>query len=151
MAAAICGLTFRRFCYDFQTTSMKSFWRNSFVCLLTCFVASFLLLAYPIYVIRPFRHHGATELSLALQVMRFRPATAVALALLAAILAFVTWKRVSRLLPRLGVVLLAFLTAISGALSFVNVYELMFHALRRPIFKDASTTELADAEQVIAV
>jgi thiol:disulfide interchange protein len=130
---------------------MKSFWRNSFVWLLTCFVASFLLLAYPIYVIRPFRHQGATELSLALQVMRFRPATAVALALLAAILAFVTWKRVSRLLPRLGVVLLAVLTAISGALSFVNVYELMFHPLRRPIFKDASRTELADAEQVIAV
>ena len=56
-----------------------------------------------------------------------------------------------RLLPRLALILVAVLTVISSALSFVNVYELMFHPLRRPIFKDASRTQLDAAEQVIAV
>lgn len=130
---------------------MKSFWRNPFISLSICFVLSFLLLAYPIYVIRPFRHQGVTELSVALQVMRVRPVLAIALALLAAILAFMAWKHMRRLLPRIAVVLLAALTVISGALSFVNVYELMFHPLRRPTFKDASRTQLDGAEQVIAV
>jgi hypothetical protein len=130
---------------------MRSFWRNPSVLLSTTFVASFLLLAYPIYVIRPFRHQGATELSVALQVMRFRPAGAIAIALLAVYIAFVAWKGMSRLLPRLGIALLATLSVITGALSFVNVYELMFNPLRRPSFKDASRTGLNGAEQVIAV
>ena len=96
---------------------MKSFWRNPFVSLLTCFVLSFLLLAYPIYVIRPFRYQGARELSIALQVMRVRPALVIALALLAAILAFMAWKRMRRLLPRMAVVVLSALTVIAGGLS----------------------------------
>lgn len=130
---------------------MKSLWRNPSILLSVCFVLSLLLLAYPLYVIRPFRHQGAAELSVALQMLRIRPPAAVALALSAVLLAFLAWKRMSRLLRRLGVVLLATLTVLSGALSFVNVYELMFHPLRRPTFKDASTTRLNEAEQVIAV
>ena len=130
---------------------MKSFWRNPSVLLFTCFFASCLLLAYPIYVIRPFRHQGVTELAVALQVMRIRPVAAIALALVAVLLGFLAWKRMSRVLPRVGVILLAALTVVTGALSFVNVYEIMFHPLRRPIFKDVSRSRLDGAEQVIAV
>jgi uncharacterized membrane protein YobD (UPF0266 family) len=130
---------------------MKSFWRSPFALLSICLLVCLLLLAYPIYVIRPFRHQGATELSLALQVMRVRPAVVIPLAFLATLFSFVAWKRISRLLPRIGVVLLAALTLISGALSFVNVYELMFKPLRRPTFKNVSETRLDGAEQVIAV
>src|ERR1700761_1300069 len=130
---------------------MKSFWRNSFVWLLACFAASFLLLVYPIYVIRPFRAQGASELYLALQVMRVRPALSILLAVLAAAIAFRAWNHIHRLLPRLCIVLLAALTVISTAVSFANVYELMFKPLRRPTFKDASNTRLDGTEQVIAV
>lgn len=130
---------------------MKSFWRSPLLLLLTCFVLSLVLLAYPIYVIRPFRHQGLTELSLALQVMRWRPALVIVLALVAVLLALLACRRISRLLPRIGVVLVATLTVIAGALSFVNVYEMMFQPLRRPTFKDASRTRLDDGEQVIAV
>jgi hypothetical protein len=130
---------------------MKSFKRHSFVLLLTCFVGSLLLWAYPLYVIRPFRHQGTSELSLALQVMRVRPAGAVVIALVAAVLAVLAWTRMSRFLPRLGVLLLTALTIISCTLCFVNVYELMFHPVRRPIFKEASRTGLDGNEQVIAV
>ncbi len=130
---------------------MKSLWRNPFVWLLTCLIASCLLLAYPIYVIRPFRHQGSTELSIALQIMRLRPAVVILLALVAVLVAVLAWTRVSRLLARAAVVLLAAATVIASALSFVNVYELMFHPVRRPTFKDVSGTRLADGEQVIAI
>ncbi len=135
----------------FKQPGMKNFWRNPFPWLLTCVVLSVLLLAYPIYVIWPFRHQGPAELFFALQVTRFRPAAAIALALFAVLIGFVTWNRTNRLLSRVGIVLLAALTVASGALMFVNVYELMFHPLRRPTFKDVSGTRLDDAEQVIAV
>lgn len=110
-----------------------------------------MLFAYPIYVIRPFRYQGATELSLALQVMRVRPSLVIALALLAVLFASLAWKHTRGLARRVGLVLVAVTTVVSGALSFVNVYELLFHPLRRPTFKDVSSTKLDDAEQVIAV
>jgi hypothetical protein len=130
---------------------MKSFLRNPYLWLAVCFVASFLLLAYPIYVIRPFRYQSSTELALALQVVRFRPAFEIGIGLLAALLAFMAWKRISRLLPRVAALLIAALTVACGVLSFVNIYELMFHPLRQPVFKEASRTKLDGAEQVIAV
>lgn len=130
---------------------MKSIWRHPVLWLVACCAVCLLLFAYPIYVIRPFRHQGPTELSVALQIMRIRPALVIALALLAAIFASLAWKHMGRLLSRIGVVLLAAVTVIFGALSFVNVYELLFHPLRRPTFKDVSSAKLDAAEQVIAV
>lgn len=130
---------------------MKRFWSNPVSFLLACCFACLTLLAYPIYVIRPFRHQGATELSVALQLMRVRPALVIALALLAVVFAFLAWKHTRGLARRAGIFLVAAVTVLSGALSFVNVYELLFHPLRRPTFKDVSSTKLDDAEQVIAV
>jgi hypothetical protein len=130
---------------------MKSFWRNPVFLLLACCLACLTLLVYPIYVIRPFRQQGATELSVALQVMRVRPALVIALSVLAVLFASLAWKHTRGLVRRVVVVLIATATVISGALSFVNVYELLFHPLRRPTFKDVSSTKLDDAEQVIAV
>ena len=130
---------------------MKSVLRNPYVWLSACLIASFLLLAYPIYVIRPFRYQGPKELALALQVTRFRSALEIGIGLLAVLLALIAWKRVSRLLPRIVAVLIAALTIVCGVLSFANVYELMFHPMRLPVFKEASRTKLDGAEQVIAV
>jgi len=130
---------------------MKQFWRNPVFALVACCFACLAVFAYPIYVIRPFRHQGATELSLALQLIRVRPALVIALALLAVVFAFLAWKHTRGMAPRAGIVLVAAVTILSGALSFVNVYELLFHPLRRPTFKDVSNTKLDDVEQVIAV
>src|SRR5579883_1340030 len=41
--------------------------------LAACFGVSSFFLAYPVYVIRPFRHQGAGELALALEALRYRP------------------------------------------------------------------------------
>jgi hypothetical protein len=130
---------------------MKSSCRIPFILLLTCFIACLVLLAYPSYVIRPFRHQGATELSVALHMMRMRATFAIPIALLAVVVCFVAWRRSRRLFARVGIVLLAALTVICSALSFVNVYERMFNPLRRPTFKDISQTHLDGGEQVIAV
>src|SRR5260370_139235 len=60
--------------------------------LLTCLAVSLVCVAYPIYVIRPFRHQGARELALALGVTRFRPIITV-ITSLAALLALIgCWR-----------------------------------------------------------
>src|ERR1035438_2194443 len=60
--------------------------------LLACLAVSLISVAYPIYVIRPFRHQGPRELALALAVIRFRPVITV-LSAMAAILALVaSWR-----------------------------------------------------------
>ena len=119
--------------------------------LLACLAVSLISVAYPIYVIRPFRHQGPRELALALAVIRFRPAITV-LSALAAILALIAswraqplkWRRVLHAAGAALVVVLAFLAR-------VNVYELMFHPVVRPSFTAAHEVKLDGAEKVIAV
>ena len=130
---------------------MKSFLRHPSFYLLSCLTASFLLLAYPMYVIRPFRYQGSKELAIALEVMRFRPVLEIGLGLAAVLLAVAACRRSKGLLPRIGTGAIAGLTVACGALSFVNVYELMFHPMRTPVFKQAAKVKLDGAEQVLAV
>jgi hypothetical protein len=47
--------------------------RTSLFILLGCLLLSLFCAIYPIYVIRPFRAQGATELTVALAVLRIRP------------------------------------------------------------------------------
>jgi hypothetical protein len=130
---------------------MNRRWRSPVVLLAACLLAALLLVAYPMYVIWPFRHQAPTPLAIALEVTRIRPVVAVVVAMAAALLTWMAWKRVSKPMARVGVGLLAAFTLVCCALSFVNVYEIMFHPLRRPIFKDVSETRLDGAEQVIAI
>jgi hypothetical protein len=57
-----------------------------------CLLLSFFLLAYPIYVIRPFRYQGASELALALAIVRFRPAILIALSVAAVLMVLLCWR-----------------------------------------------------------
>jgi hypothetical protein len=119
--------------------------------LFTCLAIALICVAYPIYVIRPFRHQGALELAVALAVSRFRPAITVITGI-AAILASIgywriqpaKWKRVLAAAGGALVVVLAFLAR-------VNVYELMFHPLVHPSFTAAQEVKLDGAEKVVAV
>lgn len=119
--------------------------------LLVCLAVSLFLLVYPIYVIRPFRHQGATELRVALAVIGFRPvamAAAVALALIAAVQ---YWRTQTRRWRRVLSALAAAATLACAALSRINIFELMFHPAGRPDFIAANTAALNGGEKVVAI
>lgn len=112
---------------------------------------AFAALAYPLYVIRPFRHQGPAELSAALFVTRWRPWLEGAVAIAAAALLVRYWLGRPPLGRRIAAVAGTLLIAGFAALSFVNVYELMFHHNGRPGFSPAAASKLDGAEKVIAV
>ena len=121
------------------------------VILAACFAASLFLLAYPIYVIRPFRQQGTAELRLALEVLRFRPLAMAVAAVTAAIAAGLHWHVArSRFGRGLAVSASMFVLGFAG-LSRVNVYERMFHPVDRPEFVAVDATKLAGTEKVLAV
>lgn len=126
--------------------------RRTFALILPAFLAvSLFCVVYPLYVIRPFRRQGASELAVALVVARFRPVITL-IAAMAAIPAVVVywrvqplkWRRVFQTAGTVLVVALAFLAR-------VNVYELMFHPAAHPSFTAARDVKLDGAEKVIAV
>jgi Protein of unknown function (DUF3179) len=102
-------------------------------------------------VIRPFRHQGARELTIALAVMRFRPEIEVLCVAAALLLAVWYFRAQPRWLPRIAAGIATVLVAGFGALSFINVYELMFHPLDRPSFRARGGVRLDGDEQVISV
>lgn len=119
--------------------------------LLACLAVSLVCVAYPIYVIRPFRHQGARELALALVVSRFRPVITM-IAAAGAVLTLIGYWRAQplkwrRVLPSAGAVL----AIVLAFLARVNVYELMFHPLTHPSFTAAQEVKLNGAEMVVAV
>jgi hypothetical protein len=114
-------------------------------------VLALALLAYPIYVIRPFRYQGQQELALALTVLRVRLYFQIGLAVAALACLALWWPRSQGILRKLGAGLCALLVIACGVLSRVNVYELMFHPLERTEFASVSEAKLEGDEQVIAV
>jgi hypothetical protein len=119
--------------------------------LLACLAVSLFCVAYPIYVIRPFRHQGPNELAFALIVARFK-VVATLIAAIAAIAACIGYWRLQplkwkRVLPAAG----AILAVVFAFLARVNVYELMFHPVIHASFTAAPDLKLDGAEKVITV
>jgi Protein of unknown function (DUF3179) len=108
-------------------------------------------LAFPIYIIRPFRHQGPRELAAALNFIHARAFIEPICAVLA--LAGLGWywqvqqRRPWRILAVTG----TFFVCAFAVLSFVNVYELMFHPVAHPAFAAAHQVKLDPEERVIAV
>jgi Protein of unknown function (DUF3179) len=118
---------------------------------MACFAASLFFLVYPIYVIRPFRHQGAAELRLALEVLRFRPIVMIVVVALAAMAGVQYWRAV-RVWWRRALAVIAGLAVLGfAALSRINIYELMFHPVDRPEFVEETATKLDGTEKVLAV
>jgi hypothetical protein len=112
---------------------------------------AFFCLAYPIYVIRPFRHQGVRELAAALVILRFRP-IAMALSTVVALPAAILYSRVEpRILRRVVAAVGVAGVCLFALLSRVNVYEKMFHPMVRPAFVPVAETKLDGDEKVIAV
>jgi len=119
--------------------------------LLACLVVGLICVAYPIYVIRPFRHQGARELAVALAVSRFRPVVTVVAAIAAVLATIGYWRAGERRWNRVLTAAGAALMVVLAFLARVNVYELMFHPLVHPSFTAANEVKLDGAEKVVAV
>jgi hypothetical protein len=120
--------------------------------LLAALIVSLILVAYPIYVIRPFRAQGPRELALALAISRFRPAATVISALVAVWAAFAYWRAHIRISGRILAVAGAVLACVLAGLARVNVYEqLMFHPDAHPEFGPASAAKLDRDDKLIVV
>jgi len=134
-----------------MTTNDQPGKRWSLILLFACLGVSLFCLAYPIYVIRPFRAQGGSELSAALMVTRFRQVITVVSAVLALVAVAGYWRAQQRRSRRILAAAGALFTCALAILARVNVYELMFHPVDRPSFSAASETKLNQDEKVIAV
>jgi hypothetical protein len=112
---------------------------------------AFTLLAYPLYVIWPFRYQGARELNVALAILRVRPVLEIALVAIAVAVAALAWRKSRGRLGKAGLAACVLLVAICAGLACVNVYELMFHPMEELRFAEASQASLGGEEQVLAV
>jgi hypothetical protein len=116
-----------------------------------CALVSLACFAVPLYVIRPFRHQGATELSLALLVKQIGPWLSIACAVVALATVIVGWSTLRGWVSR-SAVILALVVALGGVyLARLNIYELMFHPLGPPQFQSAQDAHIDKDDMVIAV
>jgi hypothetical protein len=125
--------------------------RKYLLSILAVLAVSFFFLAYPLYVIRPFRHQGPRELAVALQILRLRPGVEMLCAVSALLAGFLYWRAEPKMLRKIGVVFAVALIILFTGLSRVNVYEIMFHPMGRPNFVSSSDTKLDGGEMVMAV
>jgi hypothetical protein len=118
--------------------------KRRYLILTVCLGIALLCLAYPIYVIRPFRHQGGTELQVALFVMRLREIVDLLAVGVAIVVAAGAWRRA-------GVVVLTAASIVFAGLSRVNIYEKMFHPIANKTFAAVGDTRLDGDERVIAI
>ena len=107
--------------------------------------------AYPIYVIRPFRHQGATELALALGMIQIGPWLSTLSAAVCVILTALAWRHLRGRLLRAVALASVLVAAACCYLSRVNIYEFLFHPAGRPQFESADQAKLDADDMVIAV
>lgn len=97
----------------------------------------------PMLVMRPFQAQSPDALQLALSVRRWRPWVTCVCAVLALALA---WR-----CRRWQTYAFAVLPVAVAALSFVNVFELMFRPVLNPMFAAAKDAGVEDGDMVLAV
>jgi hypothetical protein len=107
--------------------------------------------AIPMYVIRPFRAQGARELAMALAVMRIRPVLSILAAIVAVAVAFALWRMYAGIGKRLLILQGAVAAIVFAALSWINVYELMFHGAGKPAFVSVKSAALEPDEMLLTV
>jgi hypothetical protein len=122
-------------------------WALLALCLATAFVA----IAYPMYVLRPFRAQGAAELAAALEVRRWGPAAAAVGVAVALACAIALWRISRRRVWRIAALSLTALTALFAILSHVNIFELMFHRVDSPVTIAANKAKLETDDMVLAI
>ncbi len=119
--------------------------------LIATLLVSFFCLAYPLYVIRPFRYQGPRELVAALALMGVRPPIEVVCVVLALAGLAWYWRLEPRRWRRIASVCGTFFVCAFAVLSRVNVYELMFHPDVHPVFAAVRQVKLDPDDNVLAV
>ena len=117
--------------------------------LLLSLITAIFFLGYPLYVIRPFRHQGPQELQAALFVLRWQHLAEIicaAIALIALVLLLRSTRR-----SRAGAITATAVVLASASLSFINIFEVMFHPAGAPAFQSARDSKLDRDEKVLAV
>jgi glucan phosphoethanolaminetransferase (alkaline phosphatase superfamily) len=124
-----------------------------FALLLAAFfaLASLACFAYPLYVIRPFRYQGATELRIALFVLHIAPWVSILCALACLALIVLSWNRTHGWLLRTAAVMCVLIATAGAVLARVNLYEKMFHPIAAPAFEAANQAHIDAADFVLAV
>ena len=107
---------------------------------------AFVCVAYPMYVIRPFRAQGATELAIALFVRAWGPTLAIACAIASVALLVRFWSRIHK-----AAIVLPVLTAIFAGVGQVNVFERMFRPIDALATLPASQAQVDGDDMVLAV
>ena len=111
--------------------------------LIASLVVALFFLIYPMYVVRPFRHQGVTELAVSLWMLRYRTVVMVLCVVAGAAATF----QLRRVLPAIGLAAII----LAAVLSRINVYEKMFHPMGKPSMEAAQQSKLDGREMVIAV
>jgi hypothetical protein len=125
--------------------------RNCLLAIAALLAIAFFFLAYPLYVIRPFRHQGPSELALALHILRLRPGLEMLCTATAIVALYLYYHLQPKMLRKIGVMFAVALIVLINFLSHINVYEIMFHPMGRPTFVSAADTKLDAGEMVMAV
>lgn len=119
--------------------------------LAVCIVAALFVLSYPMYVIRPFRAQGSGELASALAVRSWAPAIATLAAVIALIATVMLWPVLRRAVSRVLALAGAVLAVLFAALTYVNIFERMFHPIESPETVSAKEAVLDSDDMVIAI
>lgn len=114
-------------------------------------IAAFAMFAYPMYVIRPFRAQGATELAVALAIKQGAVWLTVCCAIAALVCLATLFRRPSRLAARVVAIVFTALACGSIWLARFNVYEKMFHPMGAPAVESAAIAKVDPDDMVIAV
>lgn len=117
--------------------------RSSWYLSLGAVVLTLAVLVAPLWVMRPFRAQGPTELALALGVLRYAPWLLAAGAILAALALRRAWPR--GWLRRAGAIAAALIVGAGAYAARVNVFERMFHPLPSPTFAPIAASGLPGA------
>lgn len=125
--------------------------RNSLLTLLIALAISLAFLAYPMYVIRPFRHQGSTELAIALRMLLLRPGVEMFCAVTAFLAGILYWRAQPKMLRKIGAAFAVLLVFAFTYISRINVFEIMFKPMGPPGFEAAKGSKLDGGEMVMAV
>lgn len=114
--------------------------RSSWYLSLGAVILTLAVLVTPLWVMRPFRAQGPTELALALGVLRHAPWLSAAAALLAALALRRAWPRGGW--RRVGALAAALAVGAGAYASRINVFERIFHPLPGPTFAPIAASGL---------
>ena len=114
-------------------------------------LVSFLCLAIPMYVIRPFRPQDPWQLDVALTVRALAPWISAGCTIATLAVLVRAWQDQMRLWQRCVLAALSLVAVVGAVLTHVNVFEIMFHPYPEPAFESAASAKVDSDDKVLSV